>query len=108
MSRKKNTKKPRTFSIGIGIEAGSEIEFRWSQEAQILAYRVRKEGKPVKPVNTIISFGYDRQNKTPKILTSSSSPLMPPFINFNEALSKFAFVVAVDTSYPKDEDRKEG
>ncbi len=55
------------MSIGVGIEAGSEIEFGWNQEAQELSYRVKKEGKTVKPVNTMISMSYDRPGKPPKL-----------------------------------------
>ena len=87
MSRKKSSKKPRKMAVGIGIEAGSNIEFRWDQKAQELSYRVKKERKTVKPVNTMVSMFYDRPNKNPKIITESSSPTLPPLLNFDEVLT---------------------
>src|SRR5947209_7268347 len=75
--KKKNEKKSRTLSIGIGVEAGSELVFRWDKEAQTLAYKVKKEGKTVKPVNHILSYSYDRPDrldKSPKYILRSSSP----------------------------------
>src|SRR5947209_819837 len=97
--KKKNEKKPRTLSIGIGVESGSELVFRWNQEAQTLAFQVKKEGKTVKPVNNIIGYSYDRPDKLPKYIIASSSTSLPPLLDFNELLTRFTYIVAVDTSY---------
>ena len=96
MSRKKSSKKPRKMAVGIGIEAGSNIEFRWDQKAQELSYRVKKERKTVKPVNTMVSMFYDRPNKNPKIITESSSPTLPPLLNFDEVLTSAAFLIGAE------------
>jgi len=35
----------------------------------------------------MVSMFYDRPNKNPKIITGSSSPTLPPLLNFDEVLT---------------------
>ena len=86
------------MTFNVGIESGSKFEYKWDSERQTFSYKITKDGKTVKPINTVIATHYERR-KGKKITGLSVTTERQPILNFNEALTNFDYVFAIDTNY---------
>ena len=96
-ARSKQVRKPRASEIRVDFGRPQVISGIHEADGGTLTF-FGEQGEVVKPVRIEVGSVYTRPTKTPKVLTREPGEPGSIQLDLNQALLRFAFVIAVDTN----------